>query len=79
MDLIYTKKNGQKKNYGEGQHLKISRNAFEELLEDYEEKTQEIDDKILSTAKNRFVKEKNEFVRRKNFISTLKYNLISLI
>ena len=79
MDLIYTKKNGQKKNYGEGQHLKISRNAFEELLEDYEERTQKIDDKILSTAKNRFVKEKNEFIRRKNFISTLKYNLISLI
>ena len=79
MDLIYTKKNGQKKNYGEGQHLKISRDAFEELLEDYEERTQKIDDKILSTAKNRFVKEKNEFIRRKNFISTLKYNLISLI
>lgn len=69
-------KNGKIRIYGEGEHLKVCRQAFEELIEGYEKTTEELGDKILSTAKNRFKTEKNEFVRRKNFISTIKQNVI---
>jgi hypothetical protein len=74
----YINKSGKITIYGESQHLKICSTAFYELLQDYQERTQQLGDKILSTAKNRFKTEKNEFARRKNFISTIKTNTILL-
>jgi len=74
----YINKSGKKTIYGESYHLKICSTAFSELLQDYEEITQQLGDKILSTAKNRFTKQKNEFARIKNFINTMKQNLTFL-
>jgi hypothetical protein len=58
--------------------VKVQKEAYQELIADYEKRTDEIDNSILSAAKNRFQKEKEEFVKRRNFIQNLKINTIIL-
>jgi hypothetical protein len=59
----YKLKNGKLKIFGQENLVKIDKDAYLELIKDYQEKTNDITDK-------------NELVRRMGFIQSLKHNTI---